>query len=257
MTTFIPRSPTIVPRSVVSPVTGSIVCNLELSIVASSAPLGDHIQYSPSSRTGPGCRPSRPGGAPATRPRPTAPSPSSLAVRRVSLVRDPAAVGRPLGGGDVAEVLDEHALLAGLGVHRDEIAGRRVGPTAGVAQDLAVRAEDGRVRCRAVGGARCAADRVDTGERGQHDGHGRDRRHGAVHEESATGPPNGLRRVGRRRGDRVRTALEHLADVVLVDHRGIPSSPSRSVCIPRETSDRTVPAEHPSTAAVWTSERSS
>ena len=46
-------------------------------------------------------------------------------------------------------------------------------------------------------------------------------------------------------------------DVVLVDHRGIPSSSSRSLCIPREVSERTVPGEQPRTIAVCTSERSS
>ena len=100
-------------------------------------------------------------------------------------------------------------------------------------------------------------DRIDARERGHGDNRSRDRRHGAVQDEPATGPPDRRRRCRRRRGDRVRTAVEHLADLALVDHRGIPSSPSRSVFIPRETSDRTVPGEHPRTAAVWTSERSS
>ena len=57
--------------------------------------------------------------------------------------------------------------------------------------------------------------------------------------------PDGIRLAFLLTGDR---ALAE--DLVLVDHRGIPSRVSRSVFIPRETSDRTVPGEHPSTAAV-------
>ena len=58
-------------------------------------------------------------------------------------------------------------------------------------------------------------------------------------------------------GERGPALAQHLADVVFVDHRGIPSSSWRSVVIPRETSDRTVPVAQRRIAAVCESERSS
>ncbi len=183
-----------------------------------------------------------------------------------NLEGDPAPVRGPCGAFETSTEflrVDEHASLAGAGIGGDDLVGGVSEVVAGEDQRLAVPALDGvhRVRrdtrLRAVRGPRRRLDRPHAGE-GADEGHkAHEGPYRPIPDQASPRPLDRFRRIGRRGRDRPGAALEHLAEFAFVDHRCTPPSSLRSVFMPRETKERTVPGEQRRSSAVWPADRSS